>query len=212
MKKIGSIIVIVLVLGGIWFVLPNPAAQEENLENLKRSAETEDYQAFADYLKIAYEKGWAFEPGIPESEDDLNAKQSEVVKVESKAYIKETEYFNKGDLDRSLRVSTIIYENVPGAWRFRYLRIRTLEKLGRNALDAGDLEKSEDYAKQILAIMFRREGADLLADVYIKKLEMDRDNKDKTQAIKDYNFITGYQLTPEKLERINQLRAEIEKL
>ena len=83
-------------------------------------------------------------------------------------------------------------------------------KFGRDALAVNDLVKAEDFAKQILAIMFDPLGVNLLADVYIKKLEIDRDNKDKIQAIKDYNFIIGYEMSEDRKARINELRAEIE--
>jgi len=208
--KVLGIILLVFTLAGVWYLLPRGPVQDDVYEKLKAAAQRDDYESFAANLKIAYEKGWVLE--TTETEETTGQNRNKFVQLESEAYIKETKFFDQGDLERALRVSTTVYKQVPNAWRFRYLRIRALEKYGRNAFEAGDLVKAEDYAKQILAMLYRPEGANLLGDIYIKKLEADIAAKNKTQAILDYNFISQYQLTEDRTKRINELRIEGEKL
>ena len=116
------------------------------------------------------------------------------------------EYWKKGDLANSLRVSTIVYNQVPEAWRFRYLRIITLEKYGRNAFNSGDLKTAENYANQILQMMFRPEGADLLADIYISKINTNIKDGNTTLAKQNFNFIRDYEISANRREILNELK------
>lgn len=207
-KSIISILVILLLAIGafVWYKIPK---RHEVLAHMKAAAERQDYEKFAVNLKIAYDKNWIAE--VTQT-SEAGQKQNDFVIVERDLYVKETEAFHKGAVEHTLRVGTIIHKAVPQSWRFRYLRTRSLEKLGRDALNVNDLAKAEDYAKQILAIMYQAEGVNLLADVYIKKLEEDLAAKNLEQGMKDYNFIVGYQISEDKLARIEELRKKLERM
>src|SRR3989338_4946465 len=197
-----------IILAGVWLMLPQQASKSDILQELKQAADAQDYEKFAANLKIAYDKDWVHE--ITET-NEAGQGRNEFVNVESALYIKETERFHTGEVEHTLEVGTIIHKAVPASWRFRYLRTRSMEKLGRDALQVGDLAKAEDYAKQILTIMYDAQGANLLADVYFKKLEADIAAKNKEQAVNDLNFIAQYQLTAEKQTVLNQLKLQVDK-
>jgi len=188
--------------------LPNIIENQENsydeidlltkeglLSALKEAGEKEDYQGFTEYLKMVYQKQW-------DTDEDF-------AKAESQVYMKVTEnYFDKGDVNKTLEISNMVYKEVPQGWRFRYLRIRCLEKLGREAFEKGDLNEAENYAMEILHIMYRREGADLLADIYIKKIEENLAKENKEEALKNLNFIWDYEVSQDRRDRLIELRNQ----
>ncbi len=218
--KRNLILLLVLILAaGIIFFLPRKkpdvelTEKQQVLVDLKVTGEKEDYAAFAQNLKIAYDRNWVGEPGTPEGPDDPNKNQSDYIKVESKIYVNVyNQYFLKEDYNKSLEISTLVYDQVPLSWRFRYLRILSLEKLGRLALEKGDLDTAQTHALTILQIMFRTEGANLLADVYIKKLEADIKTRNRSKANADYIFIKDYEVSADRMDKLNQLKAQIDKL
>lgn len=200
--------VLLIAAGGyFWDKMPSKA---EVLEQLKVAAQRQDYEAFAANLKIAYDKNWIADV---REVNEAGQKLNDFILVERDLYVKETEAFHKGEVDHTLRISTIIHKAVPQSWRFRFLRMRSIEKFGKDAMNTGDLIKAEDYAKQLLAIMYTKEAANLLADIYIKKIEQNIAEKNKEEAEKNLRFITsGYELSQDRIDRINQLKLEIEKL
>ena len=174
------------------------STKEGLLSALKRAGEKEDYQNFAQYLKMIYQKQW-------DEEEDF-------ARTESEIYMKVTEnYFDKGDIDKALEISSLVYQEVPQGWRFRYLRIRCLEKLGRDAFSQGDLVKAEEYAMKILQMMYRPEGANLLADIYIKKIETNLLANDKAPALDNLNYIWDYEVSQDRRDKLTELKEQISK-
>ncbi|MEK7069216.1 MAG: hypothetical protein AAB945_00275, partial [Patescibacteria group bacterium] len=92
---------------------------------------------------------------------------------------------------------------------FRYLRIVTLHKYGRNAFDVGDLKTAEDYANQILQMMFRPEGANLLADVYIKKIETNVKDGNTNLAKQNLDFIWDYEVSADRRTILEDLKKQL---
>lgn len=171
-------------------------AQQALLAKLKTAVDARDFEDFASELLNVYKKGWA---GV-----------SEFTALESSLYVYATDtYWVKGDLDNSLRVSTIVYNKVPEAWRFRYLRIVTLEKYGRNALNSGDLVKAEDYAMQILQMMFRPEGTNLMADVYIAKINADIASGNTEMAKQNLGYIWDYEVSEDRRATLTALKTQL---
>jgi hypothetical protein len=120
-----------------------------------------------------------------------------------------TKYYDAGNIDEALRISSLVYNEVPSAWRFRYLRIRCFDKIGRDAYDANDLTKAEEYAMNILKMMFRPEGANLLGDVYIKKIENDIKEGDTQSALNNLNYIWDYELSQDRRDKLNELKQTL---
>ncbi len=218
-----AIFVVILVIGGAVLIYKNksaddfggqtqpsptpigaevsPSAEEKNqiLAELKSAAEKEDYPTFADLLKKVYDNGW-------EKEKDFE-------KVESEAYMKvDKDYFMVENYDKAFEISTIVYDKAPSGWRFAYLRIITLEKTGRMALEKNDLAGAEEKALTILKMTFRLEGTNLLADVYIKKIEADIAAKNKVQATADYNYIKDFETSQDRRDKLNSLFVKINNL
>lgn len=163
---------------------------------IKSAGEQEDYMAFAKYLKMVYERIWDTEENF--------------TKAESEIYMQVTEnYFDKGDISKALEISDIVYKEAPQGWRFRYLKIRCLEKFGRNSFKQGNLEKAEEYAMRILQIMFRPEGADLLGDIYIQKIETNLGSGDKQTALNNLNYIWDYELSQDRRDKLIELKTLI---
>lgn len=172
------------------------STKEGLLSVLKQSGGAEDFENFAKYLKIVYQNQW---------EKDVNLE-----KTESEIYMNvTTKYFDAGNIGEALRISTIVYDEVPQGWRFRYLRIRSLEKLGRDAFNQNDLAKAEEYAMKILQMTFRPEGANLLADIYIKKVEADIEKGDKAAALNNLNEIFDYEISQDRRDKLVELRDSI---
>jgi len=202
--------IIILALGAGFFFLspyggspagrqnqqPQEPLQELTKENLllslKSAAEAEDYPAFAKHLKTAYEKGWN--------------KDMDFESIESAAYVKADQtYFIPGNYQKTLEISTIVYNQVPQGWRFQYLRVLALEKLGRQALEAGDLAGAEKLATAILLMTFRPEGANLLADVYIQKIEESLRAGNLQEALNQYAFIKDFEISADRAARLQEL-------
>lgn len=177
-------------------IKPKQSEKETLLANFKSAAEKEDYAVFAAHLKTVYEKGL--------SED------KDFTSVESAAYVTATDkYYKTGDYQKSLEIATIVYDQVPAGWRFRYLRIVSLEKLGQAAFSQNDLVKAESYANTILQMIYRPEGANLLADVYIAKIEANIAAGDKTAARNNLKYIWDYEVSQDRRDKLNQLSSQI---
>ena len=172
--------------------------QQELLAQLKAAADSHDYATFAQYLKMVYQKLWE---GVKEFET-----------VEKDLYVEtDKNYFLKGDYGTALAISTTIYNVVPQGWRFRYLRVLVLEKLGREAFAKNDLAGAENYALAILQMMFRPEGANLMGDIYIKKIETDLAAGNIAQAQADYATIKDYEVSAEIRTKLDTLALKIGK-
>jgi len=172
------------------------STKEGLLSALKEAGEKEDYQGFTEYLKMVYQKQWD--------------KEEDFTKAESEIYMNVTEnYFDKGDVNKALEISDMVYKEVSQGWRFRYLMIRCLEKLGREALEQGNLEKAEEFAMRILQMMYRLEGANLLADIYIQKIEADLAANNKTSALNNLDYIWDYEVSQDRRDRLVELKEQI---
>ena len=170
--------------------------QETLLIKLRKSVNDRDFETFASLLQEVYKNQW----------NDIK----EFTEAESNMYVYATNtYWVKGDLANSLRVSTVVYSKVSGGWRFRYLRIVTLEKYGRNAFNAGDLTTAENYANQILQMMYRIEGANLLADIYISKIQTNIKNGDIAMAQQNLIFIWDYEVSQDRRETLRNLKTQL---
>ena len=169
--------------------------QQDLLAKLQKSVDARDFETFANLLQEVYKNQWNNE---------------EFTKLESDMYVYATDtYFAKGDLANSLRVSTIVYNKVSEAWRFRYLRVVTLEKYGRNALNAGDLKTAEDYANKILQMMYRIEGANLIADVYISRIKDNIKDGNTTLAKQNLVYIWDYEVSADRRATLTDLKTQL---
>lgn len=174
-------------------------AQKKLFEDLKTAAQKEDYENFAKTLKEVYKNQW----------EGLQSFQA----IESALYVLATDkYFQTKNYEKSLEVSTIVYSEVPLGWRFRYLKILSHEKLGRLALQKNDLAEAEKQALAILSMMYRIEGADLLGDIYIKKIRDALTKKDKKSAQDALAFIWDYEVSQDRRQILNDLKDQISKL
>lgn len=173
--------------------------QKQLFEQLKSAAQQENYEDFAKNLKEIYQNQW----------ESLKPFQA----VESALYVLATDkYFIPKNFNESLRISSIVYKDVPMSWRFRYLKIVSLERLGRAALEKNDLTQAEKYALDILSMMYRIEGANLLADIYIKKIKDALVKKNKNAALEALNFIWDYEVGADRRNTLNDLKNQISKL
>ena len=171
-------------------------AQSSLLARLKKTVEDKDFDTFAVVLGEVYENQWGA--------------KKEFSAVESAMYVYATnEYWVKGDLENSLRVADIVYGKVVEGWRFRYLRIVTLEKYRRNFLKAGDLVKAEEYANKILQMMYRPEGANLMADIYIAKIEQNIKDGKTDLAKQNLGFIWGFEVSADRAAKFEALKAQL---
>ncbi len=170
--------------------------QNTLLAKLQKSVDARDFESFASFLQEVYKNQW----------DNIK----ELIKAESDMYVYATDiYFVKGDLENSLKISTIVYNKVPQAWRFRYLRIVTLEKYGRKAFESKDLVQAEKYANTILQMMFRPEGANLLADVYISRIATNIKDGKMDMAKQNLNFIWDYEVDAGRRDILNEFKRQI---
>lgn len=171
-------------------------SKEDIEQRLNEAKEKNDYQSFADALGVMYEKGF-------DSDESL-------VKIESEMYIKGTGYFESGEIGKALEMADVIFSKAFSSWRFKYLKIRCLEKYGRDEFEKGNYDKAEEYAMKILQIEFRPEGANLLGDIYIKKIEALIIAGDKQSAQNSLNTIWDYEVDQSRRDRLNELKTEIE--
>lgn len=173
--------------------------QKVTYEKLLEAAKKEDYENFAKILKEIYKNQWESMPPF--------------VAVESALYVFATDkYFTSGNYEESLRISTIVYNEVPFGWRFRYLKIISHEKIGRAAFEKNDLKEAEKQAMAILTIMYRLEGANLLADVYIKKIQEALAKKDKKSAKENLDYVWDYEVSQDRRDTLTDLKNQIDKL
>ena len=170
--------------------------QQDLFIRLQKTVKARDFESFASALEEVYKNKWS--------------QVKELIQLESNMYVYATDtYWAKGDLANSLKVSTIVYNKVSEAWRFRYLRVVTLEKYGRNAFSTGDLQTAENYANQILQMMFRLEGANLLADVYISKINTNIKDGNTTLAKQNLGFIWDYEVSADRRTTLTNLKTQL---
>lgn len=173
--------------------------KDKLLTSLKSSVDAENYTAFGDKLNEVYKNSW-------QNDKDFQT-------LESALYVTATKkYFDTGNYTKALEVSTIVYKKISEPWRFRYLRIRTLEKLGRIAFNKGDLKTAEAYANQILQMIFRLEGTNLLADIYIQRIENNLKNNNISLAKKNLDFIWDYEVSQDRRTTLNNLKIKLDAL
>lgn len=169
----------------------NPEFSEEELaDKLKKAIEEKDYEEFGNTLKIIYNYNW-------QDKKDL-------VALESKMYVIGTdEYYKKGNLEEGLKIANIISGKVFESWRFNYLKILCLEKMGLNELEKGNYDEADKYAMEILSIEFRPEGVDLHARAIIAKSKKLIAEGHKDEAMKLLIGLKDYELSKERMEEIN---------
>ena len=171
--------------------------QQDLFVRLQKTVVARNFESFASALEEVYKNKWS--------------EVKELIQLESNMYVYATDtYWTKGDLANSLKVSTIVYNKVSEAWRFRYLRVVTLEKYGRNAFSTGDLQTAESYANQILQMMFRPEGANLLADIYISKINTNIKDGNTTLAKQNLGFIWDYEVSADRQTTLTNLKTQLE--
>lgn len=170
--------------------------KDKTLAKLRESMGKEDYSSFGDALEVVYRNKWQNEESF--------------ALTESAFYVFATDkYYEKGNYDKTVEVSTIVYRKVPEAWRFRYLRIRALEALGRKQFNIGDLDSAEKYAQQILQMMFRVEGANLMADVYISRIKTNLKDGNKNLAKQNLGYIWDYEISQDRRDTLTELKKQI---
>ena len=62
----------------------------------------------------------------------------------------------------------------------------------------------------ILQMMYRPEGANLLADIYIKKIEINLAKGDKVSATNNLNYVWDYEVSEDRRDRLNELKQTIQ--
>lgn len=165
-------------------------------EKFKNAIDSNDFKKVGELLAVLYEKGW------------INKK--EFNDLEKEIYVKvDKNYFIPGNFEKSLEITRIIYEQARLSDRFRYLFILSLEALGKKALLEKNYSKAEEYATRILQIMYRPEGVNLLADIYLEKIQNKLKSGDKNGAMNDWNFIMRFELTDEKKKKLLPLENKL---
>jgi type II secretory pathway pseudopilin PulG len=171
-------------------------SKEQALQDLKNAFSEKDFEKFASELGVAYKNQWA--------------KENDFQSIESQAYMFATEqYFDKGEIQKALDIANIVYPKSFEGWRFKYLRIRCLEKLGRDAFSQNDLVGAEKYASQILQMSYRIEGANLIADVYIKKIESAIAAGNNQLATESLKFIWDYEVGRDRRDKLIQFATQL---
>jgi tetratricopeptide (TPR) repeat protein len=172
-----------------------PEEKQKLQDQLKDAADKDDGEAFATALVEVYKNGW-------EKDEDFQS-------IESKFYVKATGYFDKGETDRALKLANTIFAKVPTGWRFKYLKVRCLERLGVTAFEKGDLAKAEEYATQIMMIEFRPEGVNLMAKILIRKAEDSTKKGDRETAKKYLLQAREMQISPELMKEVDAKLSEL---
>lgn len=170
-------------------------SHDQLLSQLKTAGEDEDYETFGKLLNLVYKNQW-------DAEDEFQ-------KTESAAYVKATEYYQAGDWEKSLAIATTVYDAAPFGWRFVYLRIVSLEKLGRAALERGDLAQAEQRAMTILQMQYRIEGANLLADIAIEKIKTALAAGNREAAIAELKEIWDFEVGPDRRAVLESYRQQL---
>ena len=173
--------------------------RQKLLADLTEAAKKEDYGAFGDALKKVYENKWENE--------------KEFVVIESDLYQKaDKKYFVAGNYAKMLEISTTVYQKAPFSWRFPYLRILTLQRLGLDVFEKGDLATAENMAMEILKMKYRPEGANLLADVYIQRIKTALKDGNTALAKQHLGYIWDFEVSTDRRDTLNGLKIEIDKL
>lgn len=173
-------------------------SKEYLADKLRTAIDNKNYELFADTLRKVYDSNW-------QGEEELK-------KLESELYVTGTGYFQEGNISEALEMAEIISPIVFESWRFNYLKIICLEKLGLDEFAKGNYDEAEEYAMKILQIEFRPEGANLLGDIYIKKIEANLAAGDKEAAQNNLNTIWDYEVDESRRNKLIELKAEIESL
>ncbi|GEM_PF-1189663 len=172
-------------------------SQDELLAVLQDAGKKEQYVKFADYLLETYSRKL-------QSNKDFQ-------KAESAAYVKATDYLDKEkNLQKTLDTADVVYKKVPFGWRFKYLRVRALEALGRKAFKDGDLTKAENYARTMLQMEFRIEGTNILGDIAIHKIQTALAKGDKKSAREVYEEIKAFEISADRRATLDELVKKME--
>lgn len=166
------------------------------LKGLGNAITQKDYATFADVLAEVYKNGW-------QGDEDFK-------RAESYLYMKRTFDHLRGKYEENLTIGNIIFKKVYESWRFKYLKIISLEKLGNLALEKGDLDMAENYAKQVTSIEYRPEGLNLLARIYIKRAEDALKAGDKTKAKSILLQSDGMEITADLRKKIDEMLKKLE--
>lgn len=169
----------------------SPEEKKKLQLELSAAAEKTAYTQFAELLKKVYDNGW-------QGEEDFK-------KIESKLYVDATTVFTNGETQKALDTANTIYSRVFESWRFKYLKVRALEKLGKDAYDAGNLDKAQSYAQQIMSIEFRPEGVNLMARIYIKQAEDLIKAGDRVKAKSILMQSSGMEIATELRQKIDEM-------
>ncbi|HAZ16416.1 MAG TPA: hypothetical protein DCY49_00765 [Candidatus Jacksonbacteria bacterium] len=179
------------------FIKTQEQKDEGLLKDIRLATQKEDWDEFGKLMAQVYEQR------LIETNKEYN-------KVESEAYVKATTYLDQEkDPQKALDVATKVYELSPYGWRFNYLKVRALETLGKQAFAEENAQLAESYAMQILTIQYRLEGANLLADIYIKKIEEALKAGGKDQALQAYLAIKDYEVSQDRKDKLNQLARQL---
>ncbi len=165
------------------------------IADLTAALKAEKYDAFADLLAQIYQRG-------------LQGDQ-DFTKIESQLYVKGTEYFTEGLTDQAYKMANTVFAKVFESWRFKYLKIRCLERYGQLALDKKDYAQAKDYARQILTIEFRPEGADLTAKIAIQEAQAALQKKDMTAAKAALAPTIDLEINPDLRKQVDELAKKI---
>lgn len=176
---------------------PKDMAEPDLLAALQDAGKKEQYAKFADYFAETYSRKF-------ETKNDFK-------KAESEAYVRASDYLDKEkNAQKALDAANTVYNKVPFGWRFKYLRVRALEALGRKVFEGGDLTKAQEYAYTILQMEFRPEGANLLGDIFIKKIETALAKGDMKAAREAYEEIRDYELSADRVTQLNDLAKKLQ--
>ncbi|HLD20053.1 MAG TPA: hypothetical protein VJB93_02300 [Patescibacteria group bacterium] len=179
------------------FIKTQEQKDEKILKDIRSATQKEDWDAFGKLMAQVYEQR------LIETNQEFN-------KAESEAYVKATTYLDKEkDSQKALDVATKVYDFSPYGWRFNYLKVRALETLGKQAFAEGNAQLAESYAMQMLTIQYRPEGTNLLADIYIQKIEKALKEGGTEKALQAYLAIKDYEISQDRRDKLNQLARQL---
>lgn len=131
------------------------------------------------------------------------------MKTESALYVKGTEYFEEGLTDQAYKMANTIHSKVFESWRFKYLKIRCLERYGNQALEKKDYAKAKDYAQQILQIEYRPEGANLMAKIAIQEAQAALKKNDQAAARAALMVTSEMEIDPAFRKQIDEMMKSL---
>ncbi len=179
------------------FVKTQEHKNEGLLNDIRHATQKEDWDEFGKLMAHVYEQR------LIEANKEFN-------KAESEAYVKATTYLDQEkNPQKALDVATKVYDLSPYGWRFNYLKVRALETLGKQAFAEGNAQLAESYAMQMLTIQYRPEGANLLADIYIQRIEKALKEGSKEKAVQAYLTIKDYEVSQDRRDKLNQLARQL---